>query len=274
MAFSFNCVQCGSTMDRRKKYCSKDCAKSAKRAKDKTRTRPSKAIKHHPRPCVVCGTYFAPKKKNGRTCCVEHASILYDLKRGRSHPVQVAYENSIREEHKISMLSERNAEQAWRYWINVKAPSRWLDQYWESTGERWRDPRLSSTETYRVRYRTDDRFSIKERIRRQITKKSKRDGISEHMRRALRDRGTSPTVERLLGYSIAELRDHIERQFTGKMDWQYFMAGKIHIDHIIPQSHFDLSNDKEWRACWAITNLQPMWKKDNLRKRDRRENLL
>lgn len=256
------------------KYCRKDCASAAKRQKDKTRTRPSRAIQHHQKPCVVCGTYFAPKKKNGSTCSVEHASLLYDLKRGRLHPVRAAYENSIREEHKILMLSERNAEHAWQHWINVKAPSWWLDKYWESTGKPWRDPRLGNTETYRVRYRTDEQFAINERIRRQITKKSKRDGISEHMRRALRDKGTSPTVEMLLGYSIAELRDYIERQFTDRMCWRSFMEGKIHIDHIIPQSHFDLSNDDEWRACWSLTNLQPLWAKDNLRKRDRRENLL
>jgi hypothetical protein len=50
--------------------------------------------------------------------------------------------------------------------------------------------------------------------------------------------------------------------------------GEIHLDHIIPQRAFDLSNDEEWRACWSLTNLQPLWAKDNLRKSGRIEKLI
>lgn len=271
----FECHWCREAFSgRKRKFCSDTCAKAAKRVRDNARTRPSKAIQHHPRPCVVCGTYFVPKKKNGKTCCLDHANLLCDMRRGRLHKVHATYKEGIRDEKKQSKLSEFNAEQAFKYWLNEKAPSWWLDQYWESTGEPWRDPRLGATETYRVRYRNDEQFAIKERIRRQINKKSKRDGISENIRRALRDKGTSPAVEKLLGYSIADLRDHIERQFTGRMNWKSFMAGDIHIDHIIPQSHFDMSNDDEWRSCWSLANLRPLWAKDNLKKSNRIEFIL
>jgi hypothetical protein len=43
-------------------------------------------------------------------------------------------------------------------------------------------------------------------------------------------------------------------------------AIEIHIDHIVPQKSFDLQDDNKWRACWALTNLRPMWAKDNLSK--------
>ena len=81
--------------------------------------------------------------------------------------------------------------------------------------------------------------------------------------------GESRTVADVCGYSIAELKAHLERQFKGGMSWSAFMSGDIHIDHIKPQRLFDLSNIEDVKACWALTNLQPLWSKDNLVKAGR-----
>ena len=69
-----------------------------------------------------------------------------------------------------------------------------------------------------------------------------------------------------LGYTMAELREHLERQFANGMDWAAFSRGEIHIDHIVPVSAFDLSSDDGVRACWAMDNIQPLWAADNMRK--------
>lgn len=180
--------------------------------------------------------------------------------------------------HKITdaawdRVAEQNAGQAWRHWMKV-APDEWVAAYWEAKGEPWRNRRLTDAERFRLRYRLDLSFQIKQRIRRQITKARKRDGIADVMRSALVKDYRSPTIERVLGYAIADLRKHIERQFTQGMSWDAYRAGRIHIDHIHPISSFDMSDDEQFKACWELSNLRPMWAQDNLKKRARVETLL
>lgn len=67
-----------------------------------------------------------------------------------------------------------------------------------------------------------------------------------------------------LGYTPQELAAHIERKFKRGMTWERFNAGEIHIDHIVPVSAFDLSNPIEVVKCWSLSNLQPLWAKDNM----------
>lgn len=73
------------------------------------------------------------------------------------------------------------------------------------------------------------------------------------------------TAERL-GYSIGELRAHLEGLFTDGMNWDQFNAGKIHIDHRRPLASFDLSDPEQVLSAWSLSNLQPLWARDNLSK--------
>lgn len=132
----------------------------------------------------------------------------------------------------------------------------------------------SSTELYRHKYRNSPKFQAKERLRRQINKAAKRDGVSELIRAAIRRDGQSPMVEKVLGYSVDEFMQHMERQFTRGMTWGHWRRGEIHIDHIVPQKGFDLSDPEEYRACWSLPNLQPLWARDNLAKSGKRATLL
>jgi hypothetical protein len=143
------------------------------------------------------------------------------------------------------------------------------DVIYSLLGQPWRLHGISDAAAYRLRYQNDNSYAIAERLRRQMTKAKKRDGISEVIRGAIRRSGSSRAVEDRLGYTIDALMRHIEALFSEGMDWQAFRSGEIHIDHIIPQSSFDTSCDEQWRACWALSNLQPMWASDNLAKSDR-----
>lgn len=80
--------------------------------------------------------------------------------------------------------------------------------------------------------------------------------------------------QEILGYSADELRRHLERQFLPGMNWENY--GQWHIDHILPVASFSFTSpdDDDFKACWAITNLRPLWAKDNIRKSDKRELLL
>lgn len=72
------------------------------------------------------------------------------------------------------------------------------------------------------------------------------------------------------GYTVDQLREHLERQFQDGMSWEIFGKGEIHIDHVLPVSMFDLSDEDERRACFSLANLQPLWSTDNLQKSAKR----
>ncbi len=77
-----------------------------------------------------------------------------------------------------------------------------------------------------------------------------------------------------LDYGPAELIAHIERQFVKGMGWHN--RDKWDVDHIVPLASFKFTSmdDPEFKAAWALTNLRPLWKKDNRAKGATRTHLL
>lgn len=78
----------------------------------------------------------------------------------------------------------------------------------------------------------------------------------------------------ILGYTKEDLALHLERQFLKGMSWDNY--GEWHIDHIRPVTSFQFEtvNDPDFLACWSLPNLRPMWRADNIRKRDKIISLL
>jgi hypothetical protein len=72
--------------------------------------------------------------------------------------------------------------------------------------------------------------------------------------------------ESLVGYTLDDLRRHLEKHFLPGMSWENM--GKWHIDHIIPKAAFNYEypEDIDFKNCWALKNLQPLWAIDNVRK--------
>lgn len=106
-----------------------------------------------------------------------------------------------------------------------------------------------------------------------LTKNRVHQAISARVKTWLRGKGGKRTEE-ILGYGWDELRPHLERQFTKGMSWDNY--GEWHIDHIVPLSSFDVSgpDDPAIRAAWALTNLRPLWAKDNRVKSGKRTHLI
>lgn len=72
--------------------------------------------------------------------------------------------------------------------------------------------------------------------------------------------------EDLVNYTLDELMTHLESLFAEGMSWDNY--GQWHVDHIRPKSSFNFESyvDSEFKKCWALENLQPLWGEDNLRK--------
>ena len=73
--------------------------------------------------------------------------------------------------------------------------------------------------------------------------------------------------EKTVNYTLLELRAHLEKQFVDGMSWDNY--GEWQIDHIKPISSFNFQNtkDSDFKRYWALSNLQPLWAKDNWHKR-------
>lgn len=70
----------------------------------------------------------------------------------------------------------------------------------------------------------------------------------------------------VLKYTPEELINHLEKQFTDGMTWDNY--GQWHVDHVMPISVHDIHEigDDEFMRCWSLSNLQPMWGDENIRK--------
>lgn len=69
--------------------------------------------------------------------------------------------------------------------------------------------------------------------------------------------------ESRVGYKLDELREHLQSQFTEGMSWSNY--GQWHIDHIktIASLNFSSYDDEDFKKCWALSNLRPLWARDN-----------
>jgi len=131
------------------------------------------------------------------------------------------------------------------------------------------------TKEYRKnRYHNDEVFRIKTIISVIISKSLNKNKIK-----------TSDILMYYVGYSIQELREHIEKQFEPWMTWHN--QGKYNpntwndldqstwtwqIDHIIPKSklHYTSLYDDSFKKCWSLENLRPLSSKRNVMDGNRR----
>jgi hypothetical protein len=70
----------------------------------------------------------------------------------------------------------------------------------------------------------------------------------------------------ILKYSPEDLIVHLENQFKDGMNWDNY--GEWHVDHILAISRHNIQEigDEEFMKCWSLSNLQPMWGEENIRK--------
>jgi len=75
---------------------------------------------------------------------------------------------------------------------------------------------------------------------------------------------------KVLGYTQKEFMTKIEEQLQNGMTWDNH-GKEWEIDHIIPISFFVFQspNDVEFKMCWRLENIQPMWKHEHRVKSNR-----
>lgn len=88
--------------------------------------------------------------------------------------------------------------------------------------------------------------------------------FGNYIRDSIRESKNGRHWENVVGYSLIQLTKHLEKQFLPGMSWDNY--GMWHIDHIVPISAHNYSSvdDIDFKKCWSLKNLRPLWASDNL----------
>lgn len=146
-------------------------------------------------------------------------------------------------EHQLEYYAERRKDEEYRE--NMKQYLKVYNQDEKNIERR--------NQYWRNRYQNDLKYRVKQTM-------------GNRLRATLLTGKNNQRIEDILGYSIEQLMEHLEFQFKEGMSWDNY--GEWHIDHIKPIDSFDFISyeDEEFKKCWSLENLQPLWAEDNLKK--------
>lgn len=120
----------------------------------------------------------------------------------------------------------------------------------------------------RLRYQINkEKINARDKERRETEPKYKlNQNISKAIRASLGGNKNGRHWEDIVGYSLKQLKRHLEKRFTKGMVWENY--GEWQIDHKIPKFIFNFTKPEhdDFKKCWALSNLQPMWAGDNAKK--------
>ncbi len=143
------------------------------------------------------------------------------------------------------------------------------------THKEWRQGKEAELKTYVQQWNKDNREHVNKYKRDYERKRRAEDpkyrlGIRTRTAvwQLLKERNINKTNKTfaLLGYTIEELMNHLEQQFTSGMTWDNY--GEWHVDHKKPMTLFEFTStdDEGFKDCWCLNNLQPLWELENLSK--------
>jgi hypothetical protein len=248
--------------------------------------------------CVICNTEFEPKPHNSKNCSEKCRAV-----RKRQYNKKYWAENKEAEKVRTQKWREENSEnviaynkkkhyedyhsrtpeqikadyerlkvyfqsplgrerkRAYHQRPEVKSHRKVYDSHPESKKrKRAHDRKWSKTEKGKQaaeRRKQKTTYTISNRIRANMNYHLKKDQIAKrHL-----------TFD-LLGYTPKELKAHLESQFTEENGYTWDNMSEWHIDHIRPISsfNFDSTEHSDFKKCWALNNLQPLWAMDNMSK--------
>jgi len=125
-------------------------------------------------------------------------------------------------------------------------------EYFREYNKKWREENKErSNEIMRTHYHKVLKYDTLYKLRHSVGAR-----ISKGLK--LRGQTKLGSAESYIGCTYEELVVHLEKQFIEVMSWDNY--GKWQIDHIIPLAK---------KGSFHYTNLQPLWKEDNLEKSDK-----
>lgn len=184
------------------------------------------------------------------------------------------------EKSEDNFWKDKKSKDGFRYWCK-DCDKEYLKEYHKKSSHRKYLKEYRKTIKYKERqkrYQQTDKS--KEYARKYVAKKRinnpkfKLDrNIGTMICISLNGKKDSKSWESLVGYTIEDLIKHLEKQFEPWMSWENWGKGigKWNIDHIKPKSlfHYTSPEDKEFKECWSLSNLQPMEAIANIKKNNK-----
>lgn len=127
---------------------------------------------------------------------------------------------------------------------NKEKLSEWRRQYRQNNKERLKEWR-------RNHRKNNEQFRIRSNLCRSLHKALNKIGKTKNF-----------SILTYVGCSIEFMQEHLNS--TKKPDW----GDDLHIDHIIPSSLFDHTNEEEVKKCWNWRNLRYLPAEENMSKGD------
>jgi len=134
--------------------------------------------------------------------------------------------------------------------------------------ENWRKDNLVKLKEYHTEWRKNNREHVNKKSAKWDKNRCATDPdykFKKYLRTAIwqsfKDNHSENVTNMLkhLPYTLTDLKEHITNLFTDSMSWENY--GEWHLDHKIPQSNFKFTSfeDNDFKECWSLTNLQPLW---------------
>jgi hypothetical protein len=168
---------------------------------------------------------------------------------------------------------EANKEQKKQYQeANKEKIAEYIKQYRKENkeklveyGKQYQEANKEKIAEYRKQYRQDNKERSNERARNRRKNDEQyriRCYLSSSLWSALNNAGKTKNASILtyVGCSIEFMQEHLNS--TKKPDW----GDDLHIDHIIPSSLFDHTNEEEVKKCWNWRNLRYLPAEENISK--------
>lgn len=124
----------------------------------------------------------------------------------------------------------------------------------------------------RKKYRQTDKYKVGLKLRNQKYNQNPRFRLNKSMssgiRVSLNKNKNSRSWEDLVGYKMSDLKEHLESLWLLGMSWNNYGRSGWVVDHIIPKKLWQYKSplDSEFKQCWCLANLQPLWEADNIKK--------
>ena len=153
-----------------------------------------------------------------------------------------------------------------------EAYGKWAKAHPESIkkyGAKWRGKNLAKWNNYskQWRERNPEQYRAAARDKMREINATVRGSLNGRMRTGMNQSLVKGKQEAkwqdLVGYDCARLKKHLEKHFLPGMTWENRTDWEI--DHKIPISafNFETPDDSDFKKCWALKNLRPLWKTDN-----------
>jgi len=171
------------------------------------------------------------------------------------------YNQSMEYKQKPSSRLQQKEYRKKHHTKNKDANNKKCREYYHNNAEKEKE------RTARYRKANIEKYRLLDEKRRLDPKFRASQGISKGIRQCLKYKSKRGLHwETLVDFTKEDFIKHMEKLFVDGMNWDNY--GTWHIDHVIPISafNFEVPEHMDFKRCWSLKNLQPLWASDNISK--------